>query len=123
MWLAREKSAAARLPGRIQLRWIIEQSGGLVGIRWALTVGQTTLCKSRRFSVCRCLKVVWPKCIGGASESLHPMYEQWWSWVQQPGVRCVDETSYRIDGVTYWMWVATSTEGCRVVFGSHARCG
>jgi uncharacterized protein YhaN len=45
-------------------------------------------------------------------ESLHPVYEQWWSWVQQPGVRCVDETSYRIDGVTYWMWVATSAKVC-----------
>jgi transposase len=27
--------------------------------------------------------------------ALQPAYEQWWSWIQQPGVRCVDETSYR----------------------------
>ena len=25
--------------------------------------------------------------------ALQPAYEQWWSWIQQPGVRCVDETS------------------------------
>uniref|UniRef100_B8HZ16 Transposase IS66 n=1 Tax=Cyanothece sp. (strain PCC 7425 / ATCC 29141) TaxID=395961 RepID=B8HZ16_CYAP4 len=45
-------------------------------------------------------------------ESLYPSYESWWSLIQQPGVRCVDETSYRIDGVNYWMWVATSREVC-----------
>ncbi len=45
-------------------------------------------------------------------ESLYPSYEQWWGWIQQPGVRCVDETSYRLDGVTYWMWIATSKEVC-----------
>jgi hypothetical protein len=45
-------------------------------------------------------------------ESLYPSYEQWWSLIQQPGVRCVDETSYRIDGVNYWMWVATSSDVC-----------
>lgn len=45
-------------------------------------------------------------------ESLYPSYEQWWTWIQQPGVRCVDETSYRLDGVTYWMWIATSQEVC-----------
>jgi hypothetical protein len=45
-------------------------------------------------------------------QSLQPAYEQWWEWVQQPGVRCVDETSYRIDGITYWMWVATSERVC-----------
>lgn len=45
-------------------------------------------------------------------QSLHPAYEQWWGWIQQPGVRCVDETSYRIDGITYWMWVATCETVC-----------
>jgi len=45
-------------------------------------------------------------------QSLYPSYEQWWQWIQQPGVRCVDETSYRLDGVNYWMWVATSSEVC-----------
>ncbi|NES93531.1 MAG: IS66 family transposase [Okeania sp. SIO2B9] len=45
-------------------------------------------------------------------KSLYPSYEQWWTWIQQPGVRCVDETSYRLDGVTYWMWIATSSEVC-----------
>jgi cell division septum initiation protein DivIVA len=46
------------------------------------------------------------------SASLYPSYEQWWAIIQQPGVRCLDETSYRIDGVNYWMWVATSNEVC-----------
>jgi hypothetical protein len=27
-------------------------------------------------------------------------------------VRCVDETSYRLDGVNYWLWVATSKSAC-----------
>ena len=43
-------------------------------------------------------------------ESLYPSYEQWWQYIQQPGVRCVDETSYRLDGVNYWLWIATSDE-------------
>jgi hypothetical protein len=43
-------------------------------------------------------------------QSLYPSYEKWWELVQQPGVRCVDETSYRLDGVNYWLWVATSKE-------------
>jgi transposase len=46
------------------------------------------------------------------SASLYPSYEQWWAIIQQPGVRCLDETGYRIDGVNYWMWVATSSEVC-----------
>ena len=45
-------------------------------------------------------------------ESLYPSYEQWWRQIQQPGVRCVDETSYRLNGVNYWLWVATSKEVC-----------
>jgi hypothetical protein len=45
-------------------------------------------------------------------QSLYPSYEQWWQYIQQPGVRCVDETSYRLDGVNYWMWVATSDTVC-----------
>ena len=45
-------------------------------------------------------------------ESLYPSYEQWWQYIQQPGIRCVDETSYRLDGVNYWLWVATSAEVC-----------
>ncbi len=45
-------------------------------------------------------------------ESLYPSYEQWWEWIQKPGVRCLDETSYRLNGVNYWMWVATSQEVC-----------
>jgi hypothetical protein len=45
-------------------------------------------------------------------ESLYPSYEQWWRSIQQPGIRCLDETSYRIDGVNYWMWVATSSDIC-----------
>jgi transposase len=45
-------------------------------------------------------------------QSLYPSYEQWWQLIQQPGVRCVDETSYRLDGVNYWLWVATSAEVC-----------
>lgn len=44
--------------------------------------------------------------------SLYPSYEQWWSLVQLPGVRCVDETSYRLNGINYWIWVATSAEVC-----------
>ena len=49
-------------------------------------------------------------------ESLYPRYEQWWEWIQQPGVRCVDETSYRLGGVNYWMWVATSAQACVLFF-------
>ena len=45
-------------------------------------------------------------------QSLYPSYEQWWQWIQQSGVRCLDETSYRLDGVNYWLWVATSAEVC-----------
>ena len=46
------------------------------------------------------------------SQSLYPSYEQWWEFIQQPLVRCVDETSYRVDGVNYWLWVATSKSAC-----------
>jgi hypothetical protein len=45
-------------------------------------------------------------------ESLYPSYEQWWELIQQPGVRCVDETSYRLSGINYWLWVATSDQAC-----------
>lgn len=48
-------------------------------------------------------------------QSLYPSYEQWWQLIQQPGVRCLDETSYRLDGVNYWMWVATSADVCVLV--------
>jgi DNA-binding protein H-NS len=44
--------------------------------------------------------------------SLQPIYQQWLSYVQQPGVRCVDETTYCIDGIKYWLWVATSDQVC-----------
>lgn len=44
--------------------------------------------------------------------SLHPSYESWWQSIQRPGVRCLDETSYRLDGVNYWLWVATSDQVC-----------
>jgi hypothetical protein len=30
-------------------------------------------------------------------ESLYPSYEQWWTYIQEYGVRCVDETSYRVN--------------------------
>lgn len=46
------------------------------------------------------------------TESLEPSYEQWLAYVKQPGVRCVDETTYCIDGIKYWLWVATSLEVC-----------
>lgn len=45
-------------------------------------------------------------------ESLQAPYEKLWELVQEPGVSCVDETSYRLNGVNYWMWVATSKEAC-----------
>ena len=45
-------------------------------------------------------------------ESLEPSYQQWLSYIQQPGVRCVDETTYCIDGIKYWLWVATSSTVC-----------
>jgi len=38
---------------------------------------------------------------------LEPSYQQW--LYIQPGVRCVDETTY-IDGIKYWLWVATSNQ-------------
>lgn len=43
---------------------------------------------------------------------LEPIYQQWLTYVQQPGVRCVDETTYCIDGIKYWLWVATSDSVC-----------
>lgn len=49
-------------------------------------------------------------------ESLQPAYEQWWEWVQTPGVRCLDETSYRLNGVNHWIWVATGEECCLFMF-------
>ena len=45
-------------------------------------------------------------------QSLQPIYQQWLEVVQQPGVRCVDETTYCIDGIKYWLWVATSDKVC-----------
>lgn len=45
-------------------------------------------------------------------ESLEPSYQQWLKWVQEPGVRCVDETTYLIDGIKHWLWVATSDQVC-----------
>lgn len=45
-------------------------------------------------------------------QSLAPSYQQWLSYVKQPGVRCVDETTYCIDGIKYWLWVATSDQVC-----------
>ena len=45
-------------------------------------------------------------------ESLEPSYQQWLAYIQQPGVRCVDETTYCIDGIKYWLWVATSNQVC-----------
>ncbi len=44
--------------------------------------------------------------------SLEPSYQQWLQWVQEPGVRCVDETTYLIDGIKHWLWVATSDQAC-----------
>lgn len=44
--------------------------------------------------------------------SLLPCYQQWLSYVKKPGVRCVDETTYCIDGIKYWLWVATSDRVC-----------
>lgn len=44
--------------------------------------------------------------------SLEPSYQKWLAYVQQPGVRCVDETIYCIDGIKYWLWVATSNQVC-----------
>jgi DNA-binding protein H-NS len=35
------------------------------------------------------------------SESLEPSYQKWLAYVQQPGVRCVDESTYCIDGIKY----------------------
>jgi transposase len=45
-------------------------------------------------------------------ESLEPSYQKWLSYIQEPGIRCVDETTYCIDGIKYWVWVATSKEIC-----------
>jgi hypothetical protein len=49
------------------------------------------------------------------SESLEPSYQKWLAYVQQPGVRCVDETTYCIDGIKYWLWVATSDQVCALL--------
>ena len=52
-------------------------------------------------------------------ESLEPSYQQWLSYVKQPGVRCVDETTYCIDGIKYWLWVATSSPCLCSAVSSH----
>ncbi len=49
-------------------------------------------------------------------ESLQPAYEKWWEWIQTPGVRCMDETSYRLNGVNHWIWVATGPDCCLFMF-------
>ena len=49
------------------------------------------------------------------AESLEPSYQQWLSYIKQPGVRCVDETTYCIDGIKYWLWVATSDSVCALL--------
>ena len=46
------------------------------------------------------------------AESLEPSYQQWLRYIREPGVRCVDETTYCIDGIKYWLWVATSSTVC-----------
>ena len=46
------------------------------------------------------------------AESLKPLTLEWLKYIQQPGIRCVDETTYCIDGIKYWVWVATSKEVC-----------
>ena len=43
-------------------------------------------------------------------ESLLPCYQKWLAYIKEPGVRCVDETTYCIDGIKYWLWVATSDQ-------------
>lgn len=48
-------------------------------------------------------------------ESLEPSYQKWLAYIQQPGVRCVDETTYCIDGIKYWLWVATSDQVCALL--------
>ncbi|EAM50311.1 IS66-like element ISCwa4 family transposase [Crocosphaera watsonii] len=48
-------------------------------------------------------------------ESLEPLTKKWLKYIQQPGIRCVDETSYCIDGIKYWVWVATSNEVCVLI--------
>ena len=45
-------------------------------------------------------------------ESLASLTHEWLKYIQQPGIRCVDETTYCIEGIKYWVWVATSTEVC-----------
>lgn len=46
------------------------------------------------------------------TQSLEPSYERWLAYVKERGVRCVDETTYCIDGIKYWLWVATSQQVC-----------
>ncbi len=55
-------------------------------------------------------------------QSLEPSYQQWLSYVKQPGVRCVDETTYCIDGIKYWLWVATSDQVCVLLLAPTRSC-
>lgn len=48
-------------------------------------------------------------------ESLEPLYQKWLAYIKQPGVWCVDETTYCIDGIKYWLWVATSNQVCALL--------
>ncbi len=61
------------------------------------------------------LKVVSAKMQRWFQSSLEPCYQQWLSYVKQPGVRCVDETTYCRDGIKYWLWVATSDQVCALL--------
>ena len=49
------------------------------------------------------------------AESLEPSYQQWLRYIREPGIRCVDETTYCIDGIKYWLWVATSETVCALM--------
>ncbi len=49
------------------------------------------------------------------AESLEPSYQQWLRYIKEPGIRCVDETTYCIDGIKYWLWVATSDKVCALM--------
>ncbi len=63
----------------------------------------------------RSLKVVSAKMQRWFQESIEPCYQQWLNYVKQPGVRCVVETTFCIDGIKFWLWVATSEQVCALL--------
>ncbi len=70
------------------------QHRGLVGLRGQSDVAETRVCGGICGKECPFALGSLAKMHRWFTESLEPSYQQWLSYVKQPGVRCVDETTY-----------------------------